>query len=591
MLEIVEKEKCVGCAACSDVCGRKAIEMQTDGEGFAYPRVIQEKCTDCGQCKSICPILNNPLSITQFSKDFYLKIPTVYAARHKNKEIILASTSGGLFSALAEYAYSKNMAVGGSVFTEDLHAKHFISDDIKDLDILRTSKYQQSSMDGFYRQAKEYIKQGKKCLLVGMPCQIAALQNYFKNDLNNIIFVDTICAGVNSPMVFQKFLRSLEQEYEGKIVKFRAKAKDWGWRALAQKIEFDNGKMYHKFQSEDDWVRGLNNVHAFVRPCCHNCRFRSFPRSADITLGDFWGIEKLNSKIDDNSGTSVVLINSQKGKDFFENCKETVEIEEYSLRDAISGNGHLFVSSPKFPQREAFFEYLKTHTFAESAQKFFPYNENKRTFLSKLAKVTKWIIKNFWNVKFRYSKPFKKQIFIGDSNCALDIHRTAKIELQGIFKFGYKRNRKSKLESALLLEKNSEFDIGKNVTVYYGADFQVFKNAKLSIGANTGFNRNVQIICMEQIEIGNNCLVARDVVIRDNDGGHKILADGYKTTNPIKIGNNVWIGHGAMIMKGVTIGDGAVISAGAWVVGNVKPNTVVMGDPARTVQKEVIWVY
>jgi len=584
MEQIVEKEKCVGCAACYDVCNRKAIEMQTDEEGFAYPNINQQKCSDCGQCQNVCPALNNPLSNPQLAKDSYLKIPTVYASRHKNKEVILASTSGGLFSALAEYAYSKNMAVGGSVFTEDLHAKHFISDSIKDLDALRTSKYQQSSMDGFYRQVNEYLKQGKKCLLVGMPCQIAALQNYFKNDSDNIIFVDTICAGVNSPMVFQKFLRSLEQEYKSKIVKFRAKAKDWGWRALAQKIEFDNGKIYHKFRSKDDWVRGLNDFHAFVRICCHNCGFMGFPRGADITLGDFWGIEKTDSKIDDNLGTSLVLVNSQKGKDFFENCKELVEIEEHTLIDAINGNSHLITSSPRFSRREAFFEYLNVHTFAESAKKFFPYKNN---LLQKIGK----ILNILRHVCFRYSHLSKKQLFLTKGNCAIDIHKTAKLCLDGVFKFGFSRNRKNKQESSLLMEKNSVFKVGKNVSLFNGIDVQVFQNAKLSIGEGTAINRFAQIICMQEITIGKRCGIARNVIIRDNDGGHKIFFPKESATVvPVKIGNNVWIGHGAMIMKGVTIGDGAVIGAGAWVVGNVKPNTVVMGDPARPIQKDVVWM-
>ena len=587
MEQIVEKEKCLGCAACFDTCHKKAIEMLIDGEGFTYPNIIQHNCNDCGLCKNVCPALNNPLSNPQQTADFYLKIPTVYAARHKNKEVIWASTSGGLFSALAEYAYSKDMAVGGSVFTEELRAKHFISDSMKDLDILRTSKYQQSSMDGFYRQVNEYLKQGKKCLLVGMPCQIAALQNYFKKDLEKIIFVDTICAGVNSPMVFQKFLRSLEQEYKGKVVKFRAKAKDWGWRALAQKIEFDNGKIYHKYRNEDDWVRGLNNVHAFVRPCCHNCEFRGFPRGADLSLGDFWGIEKLNSKIDDNLGTSVVLINSQKGKDFFENCKDIIEIEEYALLDAIRENIYLITSSPKFPQREAFFEYLRTHTFAESAQKFFPYKKN---FLQKARGAVKFL-KILRHVCFRYSHLLKRQLFLIYGNCAIDIHKTAKLSLEGMFKFGFSRNRKNRQESSLLLEKNSELKVGENVGLYNGVDIQVFQNAKLSIGGGTAINRFSQIICMQEISIGKNCGIARNVIIRDNDGGHKIVFPKESVTaSPIKIGDNVWIGHGAMIMKGVSIGDGAVIGAGAWVVGNVKPNTVVMGDPARTVQKDILWM-
>jgi len=583
MEQIIEKEKCVGCAACSDACNRNAIGMQTDEEGFAYPKIIRQKCTDCWQCKNVCPAFNPG----EAKKNSFAK-PIVYAARHRNLDIRKASTSGGLFSALAECAYSQNMVVGGAVWTEDFLTKHFISDSKDDLQRIRGSKYFQSDMQGFYKSVKEQLKAGKKVLVCAMSCQIAGLQNYFKDCWEDIIFVDTICTGINSPMVWKKFLQGLEQEYKGKILKIRAKAKDWGWRALAHKIEFDNGKIYHKFSTEDDWVRGYIGAHAYIRPCCHDCQFnKTMQRIADITLGDFWGVENTDSKLDDNLGTSVVLVNTEKGKAFFENCKGDLDIEERSFSEIISGNMALFSSAKPFEKRVQFFEYIKNHSFAKAARKFFP----RKKFIPKLAKIIKWVFKNFWNVKFRYSKPFKKQIFISDSNCALDIHRTAKIELQGIFKFGYKRNRRSKLESALLLEKNSEFCVGKSVTVVYGADFQVFKNAKLAIGVNTAFNRNVQIICMERIEIGRNCLVSRDVVIRDNDGGHKILTDGYKTTSPIKIGDYVWIGHGAMIMKGVTIGDGAIIGAGALVVGNVKPNTVVMGDPARMIQKEVIWMH
>jgi len=583
MEQIVEKGKCVGCAVCRDTCNKKAIEMQADSEGFAYPKIDSQKCSDCGLCRDVCPALTSCKTASAF------KIPLIYAAMHKDLDTRKASTSGGLFSALAEYAYSQNMAVGGSAWTQDFYAKHFISSNREDLEKIRGSKYFQSDMQDFHKSVKEQLKIGKKVLVCAMPCQIAGLQNYFKNDLENIIFVDTICAGINSPMVWQKFLKSLEEEYNGKIIKVRAKAKDWGWRALAHKIEFDNGRIYHKFATEDDWVRGYIGVHAYIRPCCHNCQFKTIPRIADITLGDFWGIENTGSKLDDNIGTSCVLLNTKRGADFFENCKENLHLEEHTLSEVLVGNMALVNSALKFPKRREFFEYLENNSFKNAAKKFFLYKKDSISF-KKLLKSLKWLLKNFWHIKFGYSKLFKKQIFIGDSHCAFDIHRTAKINLQGIFKFGYKRNRKSKQESALLLEKNSELNVGKNTNVYYGADFQVFKNAKLNIGSNVAFNRNVQIICMEEISIGSGCLISRDVVIRDNDGGHRIIADGYKTTSPVKIGNNVWIGQGAMIMKGVTIGDGAVIGAGAWIVGNVKPRAMAMGDPARTVQKEVVWV-
>jgi acetyltransferase-like isoleucine patch superfamily enzyme len=183
----------------------------------------------------------------------------------------------------------------------------------------------------------------------------------------------------------------------------------------------------------------------------------------------------------------------------------------------------------------------------------------------------------------------KKKLFLPDTRCVFDIHRTAKIILDGICKFGIKRNRKSKLESALLLEKNSELHVGKSACIIAGADIQVFKNAKLYIGNNVTMNRNVQIICMDSIAIGHDVGLARDVVIRDNDGGHEILLPGYKDAKPIKIGNHVRIGQGAIIMKGADIGDGAIIGAHAMVMGKIKPGSLVMGEPTRTLLEGVLW--
>jgi len=146
------------------------------------------------------------------------------------------------------------------------------------------------------------------------------------------------------------------------------------------------------------------------------------------------------------------------------------------------------------------------------------------------------------------------------------------------------------MESRLAVEGNGSLTIESgHVSIYYGSDILVFKGANLTFKGRVVINQRVQIICMDNISIGDDVMIARDVVIRDNDGGHNILTEGYKKTAPVTIGNHVWIGQGAMIMKGVTIGDGAIISAGAWVVTNVKPNALVMGDPARTFQKNVEW--
>jgi acetyltransferase-like isoleucine patch superfamily enzyme/coenzyme F420-reducing hydrogenase beta subunit len=585
MINITEKKDCCGCNACGDICSQQAITFKTDTEGFWYPEIDTEKCTKCGLCENVCPVLHPKDGCPNaFDK------PIVYAANHKNADVRKASTSGGLFTALADQMYAEGGAVGGAVWTNDFRARHIISANPDDLAKIRGTKYQQSDLDGFYRQVNEQLKLGKKALVCAMPCQIAGLQNYFKKKLDDIIFVDTICLGLDSPLVFQKYLRSLENKYGGKVVKVRAKSKDKGWRRLAYKIEFDNGKVYLSNGLENDYIRGTIRTHAYCRTSCYGCKFKGLPRIADITLGDFWGIENTDSKLDDNLGTSCVLINTEKGSVFFEKCRDNLDIEERTFEEVEPGNRALLFKAPRYPQRNIFFEYLKEHSFEEAAQKFFPYQKMTSKVLTLLRSIprTPTVMFQIFSLN-TFSGILKNKLFVPDTHCAFDIHKTAKIILDGRCRFGIKKNRKSKLESALLLEKNSELHIGNSVTITAGADIQVFKNAKLHIGNNVMMNRNIQIICMESIAIGNDVGLARDVVIRDNDGGHKISLPGYKDAKPIKIGNHVRIGQGAIVMKGADIGDGAIIGAHAVVMGKINPGSLVMGEPTRTLLKGVSW--
>lgn len=598
MINIQDKAKCVGCAACLNICAKKAISFKADNEGFFYPIVNESSCVQCGLCESVCPVLNSDVA-----KKGALPKPETFAGQHKDDQIRLASTSGGLLTALAEAAYAENGAVGGVAFTEEFLAEYLVSANPYDLEKLRTSKYFQADSTKMFSQIKKYLAEDKMVVVCGTPCQMAALKLYFKNNLDKLILVEVICAGINSPKAFQAHLQSLEKKYGSKVKSFRAKSKINGWRNLACKIDFENGKTYLANGVDDNFTRGFIGAHAFMRPSCFECRYKGFPRAADITIGDFWGIEKTHNTLDDNKGTSVILLNTEKGKAFFEKVKQFVNIEFHSLSEAVTGNRAILKNPPKTNiDRTAMFDMMDKADFEEVAKKYFP---KKNRIIAKLKKIIRKTLtfarriplspKPLWQTiyisylrKNTDSSIKKKQIFISDSRNALDIDKSAKIIVNGQFKFGYKRNRKSKQESALLLEKNSTFEVG-GTTVYYGADFQVFKNASLKIG-RASINRNVQIICMESIKIGDGCLISRDVVIRDNDGGHHILAPGFKTSAPVVIGNHVWIGHGAMIMKGVTIGDGAIIGAGAWIATDVKPNAVVMGDPARTVQKNVDWI-
>ena len=598
MINIQDKTKCVGCGACLNVCAKKAISFKADNEGFFYPVVDESACVQCGLCDSVCPVLNSDIA-----KKGALPKPETFAVQHKDDQIRIASTSGGLLTALAEAAYAENGAVGGVAFTEDFLAEYLISANPDDLERLRTSKYFQADPTKMFAQVKKLLAENRTVVVCGTPCQMAALKLFFKNNLEKLILVEVICAGINSPKAFKSHLDSLEKKYGSKVKTFRAKSKINGWRNLACKIDFENGKTYLANGIDDNFTRGFIGAHAFMRPSCFDCRYKGFPRAADMTIGDFWGIEKTNNALDDNKGTSVVLLNTEKGKAFFEKVKPFVNIEQHSLSEAVTGNRAILKNPPTTNiDRTAMFNMMDNADFGDVAKKYFPKENRAKVLLKKIVRKAYGVFKlvtlspkALWETlcisfirKNTDASINEKRFFISDSHNALDIHKTAKIILKGVCKFGYKRNRKSKMESALLLERNSKFEVG-NTTVYYGADFQVFKNASLEIGRCT-INRNVQIICMNSIKIGDGCLISRDVVIRDNDGGHHVLAPGFKTSAPVVIGNRVWIGHGAMIMKGVTIGDGAIIGAGAWVATDVKPNAVVMGDPARTVQKNVDWI-
>jgi len=601
MIDIKRNEDCTGCSACVDICGPEAITLETDIEGFWYPKVNLELCTNCDLCEKTCPELH-----VEELKPGQNEVPIVLAAFHKDDEIRRESTSGGLFSALANKMYDEGGYVGGAVYSDDFSAKQIVSNKRDDLLRIRGSKHFQSDMTGLFKQIKKLLIEGEKVLICGAPCQMAGLRLFLGKEYENLIIIDFICLGVNSPKIFHKYLESLERQYGAKAISVQVKNKDLGWRSLSYKIKFANDKVYLREGRKDNFLRGYIIAHCLGRPACYECKFKGFPRISDITLGDFWGIENVDRTMDDNMGTSVVLLNSMKGIAFFDSIKDKIRTKEVALSDVLPGNGAL-LHSMVFPaiNRDEFYEDSDKLPFDLVVKKYYPLDENPMK--NKIMKGLK-IIKSMFVQMGYYPKPYiqfiwmnflrkntqcttrKCRFFFPAQHVILDIHKQAQIFIKGSMLFGYKRIRGSKMESRLAVEGNGSLTIESgHVTISYGTDILVFKGANLSFKGSSYLNQRVQIICMDNITIGNDVMISRDVVIRDNDGGHEILREGYKKTAPVIIGNHVWIGQGAMILKGVTIGDGAIISAGALVTTNVMPKAIVMNDHAKTVQNNIEW--
>ena len=247
MINIVDKKDCCGCNACYDACPKKAISLKTDIEGFWYPVVYQDKCVNCGLCNKVCPQQHSDeLKKNEFEK------PICFAATHKNIETRFGSTTGGLFSALAEQMYAEGGYVGGAVYREDWFVAHFISNNPEDLSRLRQSKYSQSDTRGFFIEVKKLLNDGEKVLVCGTPCQMAGLRQFLRKDYENLIIVDFICKSITSPKFYAKYLDYWERKAKSKLVSFKFKDKELGWRNLVKRFDFANGKtMYSRAKDND----------------------------------------------------------------------------------------------------------------------------------------------------------------------------------------------------------------------------------------------------------------------------------------------------------------------------------------------------
>lgn len=343
-------DACTGCGACENACRRGAVSLHPDERGFARPQIDKEKCVDCGQCVRACPICTPPDGAP-------LSEAKVYALRSRDEELRFHSTSGGAFSELALTILRRGGCVVGAAYRGDWSVAHRLIEREEELELLRRSKYQQSNTGLVFRQVKEKLEEGREVLFCGTPCQAAGLRNFLGQDEDKLYLCDFICRGITSPLIFQVYLRDLERRYQSKAVSVWQKNKRKGWRSLSTVVAFANGQEYERMGAEDPAVQLLVQHDLGVRPSCYDCRFKGDQSTADITLGDFWGLE--DPALDDNMGTSAVICRTEKGKALFAETAGRCAAVERTVADVARGNPCLLSPLPRRNvSNQSFFERL-----------------------------------------------------------------------------------------------------------------------------------------------------------------------------------------------------------------------------------------
>ena len=374
MIDFEFDKHCYGCSLCKYKCPKNAIEMAYNAEGFLIPVIDKEKCIECGLCEKICPHLNELKNNTISDED------EILAAYRKDMRNYTKYTSSGIFSELAKKFVSSGDFVAGCVWDENMKAKHIVTNDIKNIEKIAGSKYVQSDIQEIYTSVDKILKENKKVLICGTPCQIAAIKKAFNSE--NLYTIAIVCHGTPSPKVWEIYKQKLEEKEKSKMIdaNFRYKGK-YGWITPYTKYDFKNKSSVSKLSfTEDAYVIafGEDLLH---RNSCYNCKYKGTNSNADIIIGDYWGCSSKLLKKSHNKGISAVIVHTEKGKEmlelisnefvFIKDCKENILKENNPVLNPVKYN----------PKREVFYEEFKRNNDIEK------FNLSTNTLKYKIKKV------------------------------------------------------------------------------------------------------------------------------------------------------------------------------------------------------------
>lgn len=341
MVDTKEYKDCSGCTACVSVCSAQCIKMESDALGFKHPVINHEDCINCGICDTICERSTEKIA--------YSTVPKAYGAYVLDENLRQCSSSGGVFSALAENVIDNGGVVFGAALNSDFRGISHIKVETKEeLSKLRGSKYMQSNLDGIFPSVKGSLDSGVKVMFSGTPCQVDGLRTFLRKEYDNLFCVDIICHGVPSTVVWKKYCDEIEASEGEKIesVNFRDKKKSWSEYGVS--FHMKTREVYHTFKNDSFMRLFLKNY--ILRPSCYACSHKGINRNSDITLGDFWGIQKIMPEMTDDKGTSLVFVHTQKGCELFESVADRLIIKETDAVESANYNSAMTVSV-KIPER------------------------------------------------------------------------------------------------------------------------------------------------------------------------------------------------------------------------------------------------
>ena len=354
---ICDREQCTGCGACVQICPKQCITMRMDSEGFRYPFVDEQRCVNCQKCVDVCHVLHTPT----------VHAATFYMAWHKDKDVLLHSSSGGVFTALATIVLRQGGVVFGATMDEDTReVYHAMVENEKELDKLRMSKYYQSDTRDVYQIVRAKLQEGHQVLFSGTACQVAALYRFLgdKVEWPKLITVDVLCHGVSSKKVVDAYISSKEKRYGKKIrsVRFRVKGNDGEWQSgggTRMKLEFADDSIRIENKNTDTFFSGFNR-NLFLRESCYRCKYCGQERVADFTIADFWGVNA--EKVSEEQlrlGVSLMLVNTQKGLELVDALRQFMVITAIDPQDAIPWNQALVSPQVRPVERDRFFPMLE----------------------------------------------------------------------------------------------------------------------------------------------------------------------------------------------------------------------------------------